>query len=303
MIYKKICFFNQFHNGDCFVGKGYVRAIVEAFPNVEFEYFHLNHPDIIKDLPVKYRPLEEMTSITHMTRIAEDPATSTLYINTWVGCWQGALFPYGEHINNQRLHAIWTKYFEYLGLPIDGPEKYLPTIKFDDYYDIKAAYDFVQQSLMTNEKIVIFCNGSANSGQSGVGDFGTVIAKLAKEFPRKRFLVTSPIDGLSGNNIYYANDVMPLASNLNQIAYISQFAELIVGKNSGPFTWCQFRNNLFDSYRTFFNFSVLPTDCPSGGSKYLARCLYSPVTDETRIYELIQDVLLNPQLRGTELLV
>lgn len=302
MTYKKIAFFNQFHNGDCFVGKAYVKAIVEALPGLEFEYYHLNHPDIIKDLPVTYKPLEEMPSITHMTRIAENDAKDTLYINTWVGCWQGALFPYGEHINNQRLHAIWTKYFEYLGLNIGPQHEYMPKINFDAY-DIKAAYDFVQQSLMTNEKIVLFCNGSANSGQSQVGDFALTIAKLAKDFPKKRFLLTSAIDGLSAPNIYLVNDVVPLKSNLNQIAYISQFAELIVGKNSGPFTWCQFYNNLQDSMRTFFNFSILPTDCPSGGSRYLARCLYSPVTDETRIYELIKDVLINPQFRGTELLV
>lgn len=302
MTYKKIAFFNQFHNGDCFVGKGYVTAIVKALPGVEFEYYHLNHPDIVKDLPVTYRPLEELPHITHMTRIAESDSKETLYINTWVGCWQGALFPYGEHINNQRLHAIWTKYFDYLGLRIGDQSEYLPTIDFKAY-DIKAAYDFVQQSLLTNEKIVIFCNGSANSGQSRVSDFGSVIARLAKEFPNKRFLLTSAIDGLSAPNIYLANEVLPSKSNLNQIAYISQFSELIVGKNSGPFTWCQFKNNLLDSQRTFFNFSVLPTDCPTGGSRYLARCLYSAATEDARIYELIRDVLMNPQLRGTELLV
>lgn len=302
MTYKKIAFFNQFHNGDCFVGKAYVKAIVEALPGVEFEYYHGNHPDIIKDLPVTYRPLAELPAISQLTRIAENDTKDILYINTWVGCWQGALFPYGEHINNQRLHAIWTKYFEYLGLQIGDQSEYMPKIDFTAY-DTKAAQDFVQQSLIGNEKIVIFCNGSANSGQSRVGDFGTVIARLAAEFPSKRFLLTSAIDGLSAPNIYLMNDIVPLQSNLNQIAYISQFSELIVGKNSGPFTWCQFYNNLQDSFRTFFNFSVLPTDCPSGGSRYLSRCLYSSTSDDQRIYELIRDVLINPQYRGTELLV
>ena len=299
---KKIVFFNQFHNGDCFVGKSYVKAIVGAFPGVEFEYAHLNHPDIIKDLPVKYVPLETLPHITHMTRIAESENKDTIYINTWVGCWQGALFPHGEHINNQRLHTIWAKYFEYLGLTFGDQSMYLPTIDFSKY-DTKAADAFVQETKARNEQIVIFCNGSANSGQSGVGDFRTVIAKLALEFPHKRFLLTSHIDGLTAPNIYYVNDLIRIDSNINQIAYISQFSELIVGKNSGPFTWCQFRDNLMDPDRTFFNFSVLPTDCPTGGSKYIARCLYSPVTDENRIHELIRGVLINPQYRGTEYLV
>lgn len=299
---KKIVFFNQFHNGDCFVGKSYVRAIVDALPGVEFEYAHLNHPDIIKDLPVKYVTLETLPHITHMTRIAESENGDTVYINTWVGCWQGALFPYGEHINNQRLHTIWAKYFEYLGLALGDQNMYLPTIDFTKF-DTTAANAFVQETKARNEQIVIFCNGSANSGQSGVGDFKTVITKLSQEFPHKRFLLTSHIDGLTAANIYYVNDLILKDSNINQIAYISQFSELIVGKNSGPFTWCQFRDNLMDPDRTFFNFSVLPTDCPTGGSKYMARCLYSPVTDEKRIHELIRDVLINPQYRGTEYLV
>jgi hypothetical protein len=236
------------------------------------------------------------------TRVAESEDKQTVYINTWVGCWQGALFPFGEHINNQRLHAVWSKYFEYLNIPLGAQEDYLPEIDFTKF-DVRAAVDFVQQAQMKNEKIVIFCNGSANSGQSRVGDFGTVVAGLAQEFPATRFLITSSIDGLSAANIYYANEVMPLASNLNQIAYVSQFSQLIIGKNSGPFTWCQFKNNLVDSYRTFFNFSILPTDCPSGGSKYLARCLFSPVTDDNRIYELIRSALVQPNYRGTEFLV
>jgi hypothetical protein len=298
---KRIVFFNQFHNGDCFVGKEYVRAIVQALPAVEFFYAHDNHPDIIKDLPVEYNPLSAFPNLDRMTRVAESADGETVYINTWVGCWQGALFPFGEHINNQRLHAIWSKYFEYLKLPIGAAEDYLPRIDFTAF-DIKAAMDFVQQAHMTNQKIVIFCNGSANSGQSRAGNFESTIRLLAADFPNKRFLLTSAIDNLSAPNIYYANEVIPLASNLNQIAYISQFSEMIIGKNSGPFTWCQFRSNLLDSYRTFFNFSILPTDCPSGGSRYLARCLFSPVTDDARIYELIKGALMQPNYRGTEFL-
>jgi hypothetical protein len=299
---KKIVFFNQFHNGDCFVGKGYIQAIVRALPGVEFEYAHGNHVDIIKDLPVRYIPLDQIPAIGQQTRVAESEDKQTVYINTWVGCWQGALFPFGEHINNQRLHAVWSKYFEYLNLPIGNAQDYLPEIDFTAF-DTDAAANFVQASQARNEKIVIFANGSANSGQSRVGDFRSVIERLAKDYPGTRFLLTASIDSLSAPNIYYANEVMPLASNLNQIAYVSQFSEMIIGKNSGPFTWCQFKSNLLDPDRTFFNFSILPTDCPSGGSRYLARCLFSPVTDDNRIYELIRAALMQPNYRGTEFLV
>ena len=298
---KKVVFFNQFHNGDCFVGKGYVRALVQALPNVEFEYAHLNHPDIIKDLPVKYITLENLPHITHMTRIAESADRETIYINTWVGCWQGALFPHGEHINYQRLHTIWAKYFEYLNVPLGPQSDYLPYIDFSKF-DLGSAQAWLTDCRKTNEKYILFCNGSANSGQSRAGDFKSVIETLAKEFTSIRFLLTSKLD-LTGPNIYYTDDVLKLESDINQIAYLSKYARLVVGKNSGPFTFSQYAELLNDPDCTLFNFSILPTDCPNGGSTYLARCLYSPESDDRRITDLIRNVILNPSHRGTELLI
>lgn len=301
---KRIVFFNQFHNGDCFVGKGYVRALVKALPDVEFEYAHLNHPDIIKDLGIKMVSPETLpVNLTHMIRIAENAETETLYINTWVGCWQGELFPFGEHINNQRLHNIWTKYFNYLNVAItDDHHDYLPDIDFG-FYDCNNVDAFVTDAQMRNETIVLICNGSANSGQSRMGDFSNIVRELAAKYPRRRFVLTQPIDNLRASNIYYAGEITGQQCDLNQIAYLSQWSELIIGKNSGPFTYCQFKDNLNNPDRTFLNFSVLPTDCPSGGSLYAARCCYTAVTDDLRAQQLIENLLVNKHLRGTEYLI
>ena len=304
MTYKKIVFFNQFHNGDCFVGKGYVRAIVQALPGIEFEYAHQHNPEIIRDLPVKFVGLDTLpSSIAPMVRLAENTSKDTLYINTWVGCWQGELFPYGEHINNLRLHAIWSKYFQYLGLPFETEHHaYLPDIDFDQY-DCSNVQKFVADAQMRNQSIVLICNGSANSGQSRMGDFANIVRSLSERYQSKRFVLTQPIDNLRAHNIYYTSEITGLQSDLNQIAYLSQSAELIIGKNSGPFTYCQFRGNLQNPDRTFLNFSVLPTDCPSGGSLYAARCVYTPVTDDHRAQFLIENLLVNKHLRGTEYLI
>lgn len=304
MAYKKIVFFNLFHNGDNFIPKGYVRAIIDALPDIEFEYAHVRHPDIIKDIPAKFIPADQLpASLNAKVRIGESPDGSVLYINTWVGCWQGELFPFGEHINNQRLYNIWSKYFAYLKLPISAnPDDYLPSIDFNQF-DCDNVQKFITEAQLRNQDIILICNGPANSGQSNMGDFGNIVRELSARYPSKRFILTARIDNLRANNIYYTEEITGQQSDLNQIAYLSQSAELIIGKNSGPFTFCQFRDNLQDPDRTFLNFSVLPTDCPSGGSLYAARCVYTPVTDDAKALHLIENLLVNKHLRGTEYLI
>jgi len=298
---KHIIFFNQFHNGDCFVGKGYVRDMMEQMPDIEFSYAHNNHADIIRDLGIPHLGLNEIPLMDRMTRVAESTDKETVYINTWVGCWQGTKFPHGEHINFQRLHAIWQEYFAYFKLDwTEDPDYYLPEIDYS-CFDVSGADSWLRDH--KDQRLVLVCNGSANSGQSGMSDFTHSIGQLAAEFPDINFVCTSP-SSLTAANIYYTRDINAgLESDINQISYLSQWSELIIGKNSGPFSYCQNRANLGDSRRTFLNFSKLPTDCPSGGSRYLARCLFTPVTDDVRATELIRQQLLYPNFRGTELLI
>ena len=298
---KRIIFFNQFHNGDCFVGKGYVRDMMEQLPDIEFSYAHNNHPDIVKDLNCIPLQLGNIPPMDRMTRVAESPDKETVYVNTWVGCWQGVKFPFGEHINFQRLHSIWQEYFAYFKLDWnDEPDYYLPEIDYS-CYDVSGADNWLK--LHKDQRMVLFCNGTANSGQSDMGDFKYSIGHLASEFPDINFVCTSPTS-LEAANIYYTRDINAgLESDINQIAYLSQWSNLIIGKNSGPFSYAQNRANLMDSRRTFFNFSKLPTDCPSGGSRYPARCLFTPVTDAAQATKLIRNQLLYPHYRGTELII
>ena len=297
---KKIVFFNQFHNGDCFVSKGYVREIMRQLPDVEFEYAHDNHPDIIRDLNCKMIRISDIPALDRMTRVGQSKDGETIYINTWVGCWQGELFPHGQHINFIRLYRIWQRYFKHLNLEMNSdPNHYLPDIDF-------TKFDLVNtQAWMANRKqlkYVLICNGPANSGQSGItDDWSTVIDTLSTEMPDTGFVVTHKL-ALQKDNIYYTDDIIGLDSDLNQIAYLAHGALLIVGKNSGPFSYCQNKSTLLDPQKIFFNFSLLPTDCPSGAGAYLASCKFSNAVDPQRVTELIRFTILNPEYRSTELI-
>ena len=319
---KHLIFFNQFHNGDCFVGREYVAKMTQLLPDgVKVSYAHNNNPAILEDIYQKYDiehlGLNNIPPMDRMTKVAMSEDKETVYVNTWVGCWQGELFPFGEHINFTRLHEIWRQYFTYFNLPFnEDKDEYLPDVDLS-CINTKLVDVFVVDTLPLDisyeQPVVLFCNGPANSGQSGVGDFKYSIERLVKAYPKLIFIATHKLDVIS-DNLYYTDDIFKdVESDLLLITYLSQFAMLIVGKNSGPFSFCQNQANLYNRDMTFFNFSKLPTDCPTGGSMDRARCLYSPVTEDNRFHILLTTVIeelydsingfnKNPR-RGTELLV
>lgn len=311
---KKLIFFNQFHNGDCFVGKQYVASLMEELKlkhgaDLKFAYAHNNHPDIIADLEIthdmEHLSLNNIPPMDRMTRVAESQDKETVFVNTWVGCWQGTMFPFGEHINFQRLHNIWREYFKYFDVNfVEDADYYLPKIYFRcGRFDLSRANVF----LNTHENFIIICNGSANSGQSRVGNLRQTINILAENMKTSRLdykIVCTEKFDTPHDNVIFTEDIFGhLESDINLIAYISTDAKLIVGKNSGPFSYCQFDQNLLDKDRTFLNLSILPTDCPSGGGAYPARCLFSAETNEERIANMIENILAYPHLRGTEILL
>ena len=52
---KHLIFFNQFHNGDCFVGREYVAKMAQLLPDgVKVSYAHNNNPAILEDIYQKY---------------------------------------------------------------------------------------------------------------------------------------------------------------------------------------------------------------------------------------------------------
>lgn len=280
-----IIFFNQFHNGDCFVGKGWVQNIIAQIPEAKFYYAHGNNPDIIRDLPAEYITLGDIPDLPNRTRIVQNE-DGDIFINTWCGAFQGELFnTHSNYIVQHRMYEIYCERLtQLLGRPITqstNPHDYLPEIDFNQY-DVDGALNFLSK----HGRINLFCNGSAMSGQSAVGDMSGIIARLCQEFPQETFVATYDT-GLRYDNLHYTQDIFNLSSDLNQIAFLSQRAGLIVGKNSGPYTYCQFKRNMERDDVTFFCFGKLLTDCLNAGLEFPARFKFSDQTNEQLLHGML----------------
>jgi hypothetical protein len=293
----KITFFNQFHNGDCFVGKGWIRNIMNQLPDVEFFYAHNNHPDIIKDLGCQPLTMADLPDIDRMTRLAND-ADGNLYINTWCGAFQGELFGHHQHSNYIIQHRIYQIYCENLSKLLKreitqstNPHDYLPFIDFGYYPDTIRADEFVREKV-GDKKLVLVCNGSAMSGQSEVGDLGDVITLLCQSNPEVVFVASTMLD-IRHENLYYTQDIFDKASDLNEIAYLSKRANIVVGKNSGPYSYCQFKDNMETPGKTFFSFNKLLTDCLNAGLEFQSQFKFSDQKHSQLLFGMINREINN----------
>jgi hypothetical protein len=297
----KITFFNQYHNGDCFVGKGWVRNIMNQLPDVDFYYAHANNPDIIKDLDCEYLPIEAIGPVPNMTRLAKDEH-GNLYINTWCGAFQGELFGYDEHSNYIRQHIMYGMYCNMIeqasGLKVqqsNNPHDYLPFIDFS-YYNTAPADQFVAS--LGGKDLIVVCNGGAMSGQSNMGNMKNIIDVLTQRFPEKMFVVTEAID-IRRNNLYTTGEIFNQASDLNEIAYLTKFAKMVIGKNSGPYSFSLFDDNMNDANKTFFCFGKKLTDCMNAGLEFPARFKFSDQHQDDFVINMLSRTLANPDSEKT----
>ena len=102
MAHKIISFFQQFHNGDLFVSKEYVRDVIESLPDFKFKYYHNNHPKALGDINAEYAgsPDGVFDKRTPFLDFNQE-----FCINTWLGVY------HKKDINFDQLHTAWEKIY------------------------------------------------------------------------------------------------------------------------------------------------------------------------------------------------
>jgi hypothetical protein len=289
---NNIIFYNYEKNGDCFVTKGFVKDIIRQLDDVGFSYAHDKHESIIADVDcrlirtyqIPFRDVKkELPYIFH-----ED--SGTLFISTWIGSWIGKHLAPGHHANYPLLHSAWREYFEILDIKFDNDfSYYLPETDYSKF-DLDSCHKYLKEK--SQKPIVLFCNGIQQSGQSAMGIMENTIKDMADKFKDHEFLVAHKLN-INRPNITYTDDLFSAnEGNLNQISFLSKHAKLIVGKNSGPFSFCHTKENLLDSSKTFLSFNFRATDCLTGKGEYNANTYFSNTVNENIASEIVEHLLV-----------
>ena len=308
---KDVCFFNRWHNGDVFAGKGWIQDIMQQVPDINYGYAHVNNPKIVADLDCVHMSYDVLPAgIADHVRFAVND--TTVFINTWIGSYVDEVLKPGEqHGNWPNLHHMWTLIYDKLNeingmnLVMDAnPLKYVPVTTWAPYRTDLADNFTARHSDATG--FHLFCNGIVRSYQSRLDYMSEVIQNLAKRHTDHIFICTAKEFTTDLPNVFFTEDIFGLDSDINEIAYLSThpMCYSIVGKNSGPYMYCHVRENIFNKDKQFVSLSHRPSDSYPWGTTGI-QCHYTHCLSESavRITAVIDDIVNNHQVGTGEVRV
>ncbi|NBP56770.1 hypothetical protein EBU71_09605 [bacterium] len=284
---QKLIFFNHWRNGDTFLNRSYVRDICsKLYKEYDFYYAHNNHESITQDLPCKKVTLDKIPQqISFWHKFAKGKNDNSMYINTWIGCWIGVHMKEGEHANFITVYKAWCDIYRMLNLepPTDYYE-FLPQLDLD-YFNLKPATKWLDDH--DKRPFILICNGQQQSEQSNMGNMRYIIDLISSDYPEYDFLICDKLN-IEKSNVFYTDDIFGGSTgNLPHISYMSNFSKLIIGKNSGPFSFSHTYLNNLNPNQTFLCFSKEMKHCLAGEGDYHATHLFSDTVNDDEAIQII----------------
>jgi hypothetical protein len=290
-MYRSLIFFNEFGAGDIFESREFIKEWASKVPAKNYYYAHGKHKRIIADIPW-IESIDFNKNIMDSMKDVIVDSEENLYINTWIGRDSQYVLP-GIGCVVEQFHRMnndmMKKYgIGQLNLP---PIHYIPKVDYT-YYDRMSVHKFLSKH---KQDRILICNGTVNSNQAFNFDFTEAICELAAKFKDKVFITTSKLNEERGN-IFHTGDFIDTGYDfdLNEISYLSNFCNTIIGRKSGPYVFCHNLNNCMNPNKKFISFTYQQT-----GSSFVvntavrAQKYWSPATDSYGVARFIEGVILN----------
>jgi hypothetical protein len=291
---RKLIFFNHYHRGDLFTHKEFIRHLKQQLYGIDFvfQYLHFNHPKVNKDLDIPL--IGNPSNLNHKDKFIPR-GSNTLLVNTWIGVWGDTQGYMGVNLDSLLMSwgHIYEHINEYFGTKLSintEKEYYIPSLD-TSFFNIKSIDNFIQQN---KGKKVLVCNGIPMSNQSFAGDMSEILIPTADKYKDITFICTKKFS-TDKNNILFTDDIIQDSDlhdfnapwhdrqqnncDLNEISYLSTFCDVIIGKNSGPFVFCETKENFMNPNKTFISFTKWQTESLSHNINY--RCKYNIVLDHS----------------------
>lgn len=234
-----IYFYNNFHNGDVFYSKEFVRDIKNKIGSDHY-YIHLNDFSILKDFDIK-----QIRDITPDKTLSVSKKYDKLYINTWIGQQSSKYLKYNCSLKSNYL--LYSDIYKTLELEIEPISFYIPSVDFTKIININNYF--------YNKKSVLICNNDVHSGQSVNFDFDPIIDKISDIFKDVEFIITNNTKIIKPNVINASHIIGLNYNNLLEISYLSTKTDTIIGRASGPYCFTHIRDNMNNPNKTFIAFS------------------------------------------------
>jgi hypothetical protein len=283
-----IVFFNHWHYGDLFSTRGLVTDIQSQLPGLNYQYIHSKNARSTQDLapsPDAETCQRMLAQIPMHQRLAH--TGNTLFINTWVGAYQG-LWPntHPSYIDHRKIYSELYNHLSAhynLDLRLSDVWHYVPDYDLSKIDSTSVSKFFADKTGRT----FLFCNGQVQSTQSSMGNMADIIITLAQKYPQDNFVVTERFV-TDFANIYFTDDIFNMGCDICEIGVLSHSCDIIVGKNSGPFTYSTTHKNL-NSNKKFICFSHKPEDVLPYGLNFVSEFNFSNTTDDNKAVVIFSD--------------
>jgi len=290
---ERVVLFNPCNRGDLFISKELVRYTIARLPHLAFSYAHRNPPELLKDIDgLEHWGPEKIATVAvgDSFKLLDDG--KTLALSTWYGVsptWhEGGVRGTGLTLNT--LVELFRGHLrEHFQLEITEPvEHFIPVINWERF-DLEAARRRMAQ-IGEYRTRVLFCNGPILSGQSQVSDdtVRELLAALLDRFPDVLFICTSPF-AANVPNVMRSSDILDTpagACDLNETAYLGTLCDVIIGRCSGPFSFCYNTTILGDENKTLISLTNDERMAHWPGN-VAAKMMSAPAVDLDGIYEVV----------------
>lgn len=284
---NKLVLYNGCNNGDVHVARSYIQDIANKYSG---EVYYAIKPSFsspllsdISNIKQYFVSEEFMRDILHQSIVIQNDIT---YINTWFCQLDGKYFKQTqtENCNFTILYAIFTDVYKHLSLELDEYLNYIPKIDFQNL-ELDEQKRLIDQTSKFKSRILI-CSSDVKSGQAPNFDFTIPVDLLSAKYKDCCFLLTRSLDIKKENVIDISH------YSLNQIAYISQYCNVIVGRSSGPYVFSIIKENVFDETKTFVCFchdKIISLGLPGNENK--CGLIWSNDFNESNIVSKIEEAI------------
>ena len=299
----RICFFNHFHNGDVVANREFLRWAAAVWPNTCC-YTHVKHAKLLADLPMDYIAMPELLKTPRQEYHKIFQIDDTIYVNTWIGCYMAWASLDDVIVTDPVIglnwivyHKMWEHIVDKLNLILQTSvvlpsniTDFINNPPFEFYTDAQ----FLASKLDLNTTSILLSNGPALSGQSLQNhNMESWVAPLVAKFPQVQWIFTHNTS-IQGPNVFFTNDIFDnCGCDLNHIAELSRYCKIIIGRNSGPFLFCNTKNNLFDAKKTFIATGRVRGDCFPAGLPLNCDYYWFCDQDDHKTQEFINEIICN----------
>jgi len=290
-----VVFYNHYGNGDLFISREFIRDIMSIIPADNYYYAHAKNPRMFADIPKL-----QHTKITDncIMRSRCGLSGSDIYINTWLGV-DSTFVTRANSCSILNAYKMFSLILATLGYkPLSKPlDAYLPSVDYTAF-DITPVDEFLKS---VTSKLVLVANCNAQSGQAENFDMTSVIQRLCDNYHNTIFMVTDPVK-VDAPNYITTGEITKSKDgfDLNEISYLSRFADLFIGRSSGAQIFTMTRDNYMNPDKTFLSFTKMVESAHIVWQAPVikAKVYWSNATNETDVYNYTCKVI--NERRGNE---